>query len=97
MGFRERVTDVHLQHIRELPEQLPSLFAQAAKRAQDAGFDGVELHYAHAYTMASFLSTLNTRQDKWGGSREDRVRLPESCVSLIESGALVFCARAYKC
>jgi 2,4-dienoyl-CoA reductase-like NADH-dependent reductase (Old Yellow Enzyme family) len=76
MGFRERVTDVHLQHIRELPEQLPSLFAQAAKRAQDAGFDGVELHYAHAYTMASFLSTLNTRQDKWGGSREDRVRLP---------------------
>ena len=44
-------------------------------RAQ-AGFDGVELHYAHAYTMASFLSALNTRDDGYGGTRENRVRLP---------------------
>jgi 2,4-dienoyl-CoA reductase-like NADH-dependent reductase (Old Yellow Enzyme family) len=76
MGFRERITDVDFQHIRDLPEKLPLLFAQAARRAQDAGFDGVELHYAHAYTMASFLSTFNTRQDKWGGSREARIKLP---------------------
>ena len=55
-GARERVTDLHLPHIRDLPKQLPPLFAQAAQRAQTAGFDGVELHYAHAYTMASFLS-----------------------------------------
>src|SRR5256885_719242 len=41
-----------------------------------AGFDGVELHYAHAYTMASFLSALNTRDDGYGGPREQRVRLP---------------------
>ena len=39
-------------------------------------FDGVELHYAHAYTMASFLSRTNTRSDAYGGSRENRVRLP---------------------
>jgi 2,4-dienoyl-CoA reductase-like NADH-dependent reductase (Old Yellow Enzyme family) len=36
----------------------------------------VELHYAHAYTMASFLSARNTREDGWGGPREHRVRLP---------------------
>ncbi len=75
-GYRERVTDTELAHVRELPEVLPGIFAAAAGRARDAGFDGVELHYAHAYTMASFLSARNTRTDGYGGQREDRVRLP---------------------
>jgi 2,4-dienoyl-CoA reductase-like NADH-dependent reductase (Old Yellow Enzyme family) len=75
-GLRERVTDVEHAHIRDLPNVLPSLFADAAERAKDAGFDGVELHYAHAYTMASFLSALNTRADGYGGPREHRIRLP---------------------
>jgi 2,4-dienoyl-CoA reductase-like NADH-dependent reductase (Old Yellow Enzyme family) len=76
MGARERVTDTHLPAIRALPQVLPALFARAALRAQAAGFDGVELHYAHAYTMASFLSALNTRDDGYGGSPAQRVRLP---------------------
>ena len=75
-GYRERVTDVHLPHVRDLPETLPGTFAAAARRAREAGFDGVELHYAHAYTMASFLSALNTRDDGYGGKIEHRVRLP---------------------
>jgi 2,4-dienoyl-CoA reductase-like NADH-dependent reductase (Old Yellow Enzyme family) len=75
-GYRERVTDVHLSHIRDLPAVLPGLFADAAARAGRAGFDGVELHYAHAYTMASFLSALNDRADGYGGSRDERARLP---------------------
>jgi hypothetical protein len=75
-GYRERVWDTHLPWIRELPQALPGLFAEAARRAREAGFDGVELHYAHAYTMASFLSRLNTRPDGYGGAREHRVRLP---------------------
>ena len=75
-GFRERVTDMHVEAVRELPHNLPRVFADAADRARAAGFDGVELHYAHAYTMASFLSALNTRQDGYGGAREMRVRLP---------------------
>jgi dimethylglycine catabolism A len=75
-GYRERVTDIQHAHIRELPQVLPGLFAEAALRAQAAGFDGVELHYAHAYTMASFLSRTNTRDDGYGGPRENRVRLP---------------------
>ncbi|MCC6874022.1 MAG: NADH:flavin oxidoreductase, partial [Sandaracinaceae bacterium] len=76
MGFRERVTDTHLPHVRDLVRALPALFADAAGRAQAAGFDGVELHYAHAYTMASFLSARNTRTDGYGGSRDARARLP---------------------
>ncbi len=76
LGARERVTDTDLPHIRDLPEKLPDLFADAAERARKAGFDGVELHYAHAYTMASFLSALNTRKDGYGGSLEGRARLP---------------------
>jgi len=75
-GERERVTDVHHPHIAELPTVLPGLFADAAARAQEAGFDGVELHYAHAYTMASFLSRRNTRSDGYGGSLGHRARLP---------------------
>src|SRR6266480_7190374 len=75
-GYRERVTDTEHKHIRELPEVLPGIFADAAARARAAGFDGVELHYAHAYTMASFLSALNNRGDGYGGPRENRVRLP---------------------
>ena len=75
-GARERVTDTHLPHIAALPDALPDLFAEAAGRARKAGFDGVELHYAHAYTMASFLSAKNTREDDYGGQREHRVRLP---------------------
>lgn len=75
-GYRERVTDLHLAHVRALPSVLPRLFAEAAVRAEAAGFDGVELHYAHAYTMASFLSRTNTRDDGYGGDFEGRVRLP---------------------
>lgn len=76
MGARERVTDMQLAHIKELPDVLPLLFADAAERAQKSGIDGIELHYAHAYTMASFLSRKNNRTDKYGGSIENRARLP---------------------
>jgi 2,4-dienoyl-CoA reductase-like NADH-dependent reductase (Old Yellow Enzyme family) len=75
-GYRERVTDTHLEHIKRLPRELPAIFAAAAERAREAGFDGVELHYAHAYTMAGFLSRQNDREDGYGGSPENRVRLP---------------------
>ena len=77
-GYRERVWDLHLEHIKTLPQILPGLFADAAERAFKAGFDGVELHYAHAYTMASFLSALNNRDDGFGGSPENRVKVPKA-------------------
>ncbi|MEO8274746.1 MAG: NADH:flavin oxidoreductase [Thermoanaerobaculia bacterium] len=84
-GTRELVTDLHLPAIRDLPVVLPPLFAAAALRAQRAGFDGVELHFAHAYTMASFLSPLNTRGDGYGGAREQRVRLPLEVITAVKA------------
>lgn len=75
-GYRERVTDTDIPEIAELPTTMPQHFALAARRALAAGFDGIELHYAHAYTLASFLSATNTREDGFGGSREHRVRVP---------------------
>jgi 2,4-dienoyl-CoA reductase-like NADH-dependent reductase (Old Yellow Enzyme family) len=76
MGYRERVTDVHLEAVADLPKVLPGLFAEAAQRAEAAGIDGAELHYTHAYTMASFLSATNDRADGYGGDLENRIRLP---------------------
>jgi dimethylglycine catabolism A len=84
-GYRERVTDTQLPHIKELPQVLPGLFADAADRAMRAGFDGVELHFAHAYTMASFLSALNTRDDGYGGTRDNRMRLPREVIGAVRS------------
>ena len=84
-GERERVTDTDLPHIRELPRVLPELFARAAARAEQAGFDGVELHYAHAYTMASFLSALNRREDGYGGTRANRVKLPREVYEAVRA------------
>ena len=42
-------------------------FGLAALRAREAGYDGVELHSAHAYTLSSFLSRRNPRKDRYGG------------------------------
>ena len=57
-------------------EKLRDDFVAAAKRAEQAGFDGVELHGAHGYILAQSLSpAINRREDRYGGSLENRARI----------------------
>ncbi|MFC2024443.1 FAD-dependent oxidoreductase [Chloroflexota bacterium] len=54
-------------------EEIQNAFAEAARRAKQAGFDGVELHGAHGYLLGSFLSPYtNKRTDQYGGPLENR-------------------------
>jgi 2,4-dienoyl-CoA reductase-like NADH-dependent reductase (Old Yellow Enzyme family) len=56
-------------------EEIIDAFGQSARRVQEAGFDGVQIHGAHGYLVTEFLSPrTNHRSDKWGGSLENRSR-----------------------
>jgi 2,4-dienoyl-CoA reductase-like NADH-dependent reductase (Old Yellow Enzyme family) len=78
-GYRQTIEDLDPAEIR----RIPAWFAEAARRARACGFDGVELHFAHAYTMASFLSVTNARTDEYGGTFENRMRLPLEVVRAV--------------
>lgn len=71
-GWRQTVDMLSAADIDRIVEQ----FGDAVARAREAGFDGAELHAAHAYTLSSFLSRTNPRGDEQGGrTLEGRLRL----------------------
>ena len=73
-GFKDTVTP-RAMTIKEIKSTILD-YALAAKNAKAAGFDGVELHAATTYLLPEFLnSTLNIRQDVYGGSAENRTRI----------------------
>ena len=56
-------------------ERIIEAFAQAARRVKESGFDALQLHGAHGYLISQFLCPhTNRREDKWGGSIENRMR-----------------------
>lgn len=60
-------------------------FASGARRLEEAGFDAVEIHLGHGYLPSEFLSPkLNRRQDRWGGSLENRARFPRAIVDSVK-------------
>ena len=83
----------HKQICRELSiaeiEHIIEQFGDAARRAREAGCDGLELHAAHSYMLlGSFISSLrNRRTDAYGGSIEDRLRLPLEVIRNIRAKA----------
>ncbi len=61
-------------------------FAAATRRAREAGFDVIELHGAHGYLISSFLSPItNRRNDRYGGSFENRIRFLLEVVDAVRS------------
>ena len=66
--------------------QLVADFGSAAGRAEKAGFDGVELHCAHGYLLAEFLSpAVNRRVDEYGGCFENRVRIVDEILAAMRA------------
>ena len=79
-GIREPMTNAQPREmtIEEIEETIEA-FAQAARRINEAGFDGVQLHSAHGYLLSEFLSShTNKRKDKYGGTTENRMRIVEN-------------------
>jgi 2,4-dienoyl-CoA reductase-like NADH-dependent reductase (Old Yellow Enzyme family) len=71
-GWRQTVDMLSTDEITFIVEA----YGEAAARVRQAGYDAVELHMAHAYTLSSFLSARNKRRDRFGGrSLESRMRL----------------------
>src|ERR1700747_1273138 len=67
-------------------QQVVRAFADAARRACDAGFRVIEIHAAHGYLIHEFLSPLsNHRDDTYGGSFENRTRLIREIVTAVRS------------
>ncbi|HLB50425.1 MAG TPA: hypothetical protein VJL59_25665, partial [Anaerolineales bacterium] len=76
-GWRQTVDMLSKEEIAEIVQA----YGEAAARVREAGYDAVELHMAHAYTLSSFLSAKNKRRDEYGGrSLETRLRLPSEVV-----------------
>lgn len=70
--------ELSLQEVKQLRED----FIQAAIRSQKSGYDGVEIHGAHGYILAQFLSPeINQRNDEYGGSLKNRCRLIEEIIN----------------
>lgn len=73
----------HVMTIAEI-EEMVEAFAQGARRAKNAGFDAVEIHGAHGYLLAQFMSAyVNRRTDQYGGDIRSRMRFPLEVIEAV--------------
>ena len=73
--------ELKIEQVKELVEE----FAQGARRAKEAGFDGVEVHAAYGYLISEFICpSTNVRTDEYGGSFENRMRFPVEIIRRIK-------------
>lgn len=94
IGYRDTDPLPHEMNLTEI-EQLKKDFRSAVKRSIEAGFELIEIHAAHGYLLNEFMSPLsNQRQDQYGGSFENRVRLLLEIITetrrIIEPGMPLF-------
>jgi len=81
-GDRARPKELKTREIKELVEE----FAQGARRAEQAGFDGVEVHGAYGYLISEFICpATNHRTDEYGGNFENRLRFPVEIIRRIKT------------
>ena len=78
-GWRQKISELTKEDIK----QIVADYGAAAARAREAEFDGVELHMAHAYTLSSFLSRVNKRNDEYGKTLENRMRMMSEVITTV--------------
>lgn len=77
IAWRDGVNQVPTELSRAGMDEIRADFVAAARRADEAGFDMLEIHLAHGYLLASFISPLtNQRSDEYGGDIDARMRFP---------------------
>lgn len=82
-GLMQGLPRVHAMSEAQIQEVITD-FVEAAKLSVEAGFDAIELHLGHGYLLSQWLSpATNRRSDQWGGTLENRLRLPLTIVRAV--------------
>ena len=77
LPYYEGISQVPREMTRADMDKVVADFVRSTRYAEQAGFDMLEIHMAHGYLLASFISPLtNQRRDEYGGSIENRMRFP---------------------
>jgi anthraniloyl-CoA monooxygenase len=80
------ISQIPIEMTREQMEEVTAQFVRAARLGLEAGFDMLELHMAHGYLLASFLSPLtNRREDAFGGEVRGRLRFPLEVLTAVRA------------
>ena len=77
-GWKQKVEDLSYEDIKQIKED----FVQGALRAKKVGFDAIELHVAHSYTLSSFVSYLNKREDEYGANAKGRAKIVTDIIEM---------------